>query len=1029
MASNPDELTQYVTAVLVTHDGATWITEVVAALTSQSRKIDRLIAIDTDSKDESAKKLRSAGITTLSMSRGTGFGDAIDEALRKLPSKNSETVTEWIWLIHDDSAPAKSALAELLTAIENRPTVAIAGPKIKGWHDRNHLLEIGVSIAGNGARWTGLEYREQDQGQRDGIKDELAVSTAGALIRRDVYEELGGLDPNLSLFRDDVDFGWRANVAGHAVISVSNAVIFHAEAAASERRSVDVSEAFLHRPLLLDRRNAAYVILANSSNWLLPILGLQLFASALARAIGYLFAKLPGYAADEIAAVGLLIIRPNLIFQARKNRKKTRLLSPRTIARFVPPRGSQLRLAIERSRAVITRFGESRKSAEELSELTLPTIDLGNEDAEEVDNSPQQFIKIRALLNRPIYPLTLLILILTLIASRNRFGSLAGGALSTAPASAFDLFKKYIDSWHPIGLGSSSSAPPWIFLLALSSIALLGNIKLFIALLFIFAVPLALIFIYRLARKITESRTIAFMAAMLYAFSPPVLGAVNTGSFGTLFVALIAPFFFTTLISRRDLRSHSWEKLAAFALFDTFILIFAPSAFLAIFFWQLTRSLPEIIKLLRAVKTRIEFYEVYKALIIKLTFLLLTPLVLTLPWSLNLIRNPSRFLLNPGIPVPGGSALSTLLTNPGGFTSLPFWIISPALAFAVVALFSAKSREYGELAVFMIGFALLTNVFLITGNGVSAYFHTWSGSILTLATLSAIFAGINLSDNHIPRLSRAHFNFRHILLFAISFLSVAYLTLTTSWWVSSGADSQVSASHLSRLPAFLSAGGQTDERYKTLVLYKEREVLNYFIARDASIELGDPDLTFSSSKIVDDSIKNLVNGSGVTSSKYLGEFGIKFVFMANPVDNEVVRTIDGIGGFTRLSATRDGISWKIGSAHNRISYISNSDGLVGMVSGAVGTQSTVPGAGTVVIGENFDSSWKLLLNGSVMKLLKNESGMPEFKVPSAGDVIIYHDGTSRRAWISLQAILAIFIIVLATPGRRRKREFADEELA
>lgn len=426
MASNPDELTQYVTAVLVTHDGATWITEVVAALTSQSRKIDRLIAIDTDSKDESAKKLRSAGITTLSMSRGTGFGDAIDEALRKLPSKNSETVTEWIWLIHDDSAPAKSALAELLTAIENRPTVAIAGPKIKGWHDRNHLLEIGVSIAGNGARWTGLEYREQDQGQRDGIKDELAVSTAGALIRRDVYEELGGLDPNLSLFRDDVDFGWRANVAGHAVISVSNAVIFHAEAAASERRSVDVSEAFLHRPLLLDRRNAAYVILANSSNWLLPILGLQLFASALARAIGYLFAKLPGYAADEIAAVGLLIIRPNLIFQARKNRKKTRLLSPRTVARFVPPRGSQLRLAIERSRAVITRFGESRKSAEELSELTLPTIDLGNEDAEEVDNSPQQFIKIRALLNRPIYPLTLLILILTLIASRNRFGSLAG---------------------------------------------------------------------------------------------------------------------------------------------------------------------------------------------------------------------------------------------------------------------------------------------------------------------------------------------------------------------------------------------------------------------------------------------------------------------------------------------------------------------------------------------------------------------------------------------------------------------------
>lgn len=1029
MASKQSDVNQYVTAVLVSHDGATWITEVVAALTSQSRKIDRVIAIDTDSKDESAKRLRSAGITTLSMSRGTGFGDAIDEALLKYPSKNSESVTEWIWLIHDDSAPAKNALAELLAAIENRPTVAIAGPKIKGWHDRNHLLEIGVSIAGNGARWTGLEYREQDQGQRDGIKEELAVSTAGSLIRRDVYEELGGLDPNLSLFRDDVDFGWRANVAGHSVISVSNAVIFHAEAAASERRSVDVSEAFLHRPLLLDRRNAAYVILANSSNWLLPILGVQLLASALVRAIGYLFAKLPGYAADEIAAVGLLIIRPNLIYQARKNRKKTRLLSPRTVARFVPPRGSQLRLAIERSRAAISRFGESRKTIEERSELTLPTIDLGNEDSEEVENTSQQFLKFRALLKRPIYPLTFLILILTLIASRNRFGSLAGGALSPAPASAFDLYKKYIDSWHPIGLGSSSSAPPWILLLAFSSIALLGKIKLFMALLFILAVPLALVIVYRLARKITESRIIAFIAAMLYAFSPPMLAATNTGSFGTILIALLAPFFFTNLLSRRDLRSHSWEKLAAFALFDTFILIFAPPAFLAIFFWQLLRSLPEIIILLRRVKTKSDFLSIYKEIVFKWKFLLLTPILLTLPWSLNLIRNPSRFLLNPGIPIPGGSALSTLLTNPGGIGSLPFWIISPVLAFAVIGLFSAKTREYGELAVFLIGFALLTNVFLISGNGVSVHFHPWSGSILTFANLSAIVAGVILSDRHIPKLTNSHFNFRHILLFLISLVSAVYLTLATSWWVSNGANSQVTASHISPLPAFLSAGAQTDERYKTLVFVKENEILNFFVARDAGIELGDPDISFGSNYLVDSAVRNLVNGSGVTSSKYLGEFGIKYVFMANPVDNEVVRTIDGIGGFTRLSATRDGISWKISSARNRISYLSETDGLVGMVSGTVGTQATVPGAGTVVIGENFDGRWKLLFNGLAMKLVENQSGLPTFKVPNSGDVIVYHDGTSRRAWISLQAILVIFIIVLATPGRRRKREFADEELA
>jgi GT2 family glycosyltransferase len=159
----------------------------------------------------------------------------------------------------------------------------MVGPKLLGWHDRTHLLEAGVSIAGNGARWTGLEPLEYDQGQHDGNHDVLAVSTAGALIRRDVFEELGGLDPNLTLFRDDVDFGWRARAAGHSVMAATGAVAFHAQASANERRTVEVDGAFLHRPLLLDRRNAAYVLLANSSLWILPWLVIQLLGTAIAR--------------------------------------------------------------------------------------------------------------------------------------------------------------------------------------------------------------------------------------------------------------------------------------------------------------------------------------------------------------------------------------------------------------------------------------------------------------------------------------------------------------------------------------------------------------------------------------------------------------------------------------------------------------------------------------------------------------------------------------------------------------------------
>ena len=175
----------------------------------------------------------------------------------------------------------------------------------------------------------------------------MSVSTAAMLVRRTAFVELGGLDPNLALFRDDVDLGWRAHVAGLGAICVGRATVFHAEASASERRVVDVSEAFLHRPLLLDRRNAAYVLLVNSSWWMLPWVSLQLLGTSLLRALYDLVAKLPGYAGDEIAAIGLLLIHPRELFIARSARRKKRLLSPGVVKRFIPPRGSQIRLGLD----------------------------------------------------------------------------------------------------------------------------------------------------------------------------------------------------------------------------------------------------------------------------------------------------------------------------------------------------------------------------------------------------------------------------------------------------------------------------------------------------------------------------------------------------------------------------------------------------------------------------------------------------------------------------------------------------------
>ena len=65
----------FVTAIIVSHDGATWLPEVIASLSSQTRKVDRFIAIDTGSQDSSPKLLQGAGIPVVIADREMGFGD------------------------------------------------------------------------------------------------------------------------------------------------------------------------------------------------------------------------------------------------------------------------------------------------------------------------------------------------------------------------------------------------------------------------------------------------------------------------------------------------------------------------------------------------------------------------------------------------------------------------------------------------------------------------------------------------------------------------------------------------------------------------------------------------------------------------------------------------------------------------------------------------------------------------------------------------------------------------------------------
>jgi GT2 family glycosyltransferase len=1029
--SNSLRARHHVTAILISHDGATWLPEVVASLAKQRHEIDQLIAVDTGSKDESLRLIKNAGIQALTAPRDTGFGAAVDIALANPRLRRSpEGVTEWIWLIHDDSAPQADALLELLIAVDEKPNVVLAGAKLRGWYDRNHLLEVGVSIAGNGARWTGLEFREQDQGQHDGVKEVLSVSTAGALIRRDVFEEIGGFDKELSLFRDDVDLGWRIHTAGHTAIIAPSAVLFHAEAAASERREIDVTDAFLHRPLLLDRRHAAYVLLANSTFWILPFIALQLLSSALLRAIGFLLAKLPGYALDELAAVALVIFQPQDLIKARRARKATRLVSSRTVARFIPPRGEQLALTIEKSRDAIVRAWKKTALRKEEVEPVSATSSL--DFSEEVaQNADIELVRtpsfLRTIRERPALATFVLVLIASLSAFRGRYFDLVGGALALTPASGLELLGQYVDSWHVVGLGSSANMPPWLAILGIFTIFTGFNAKLFITILFVFAAPLAFIGAFRLARKFTELQYLAIGAALIYTFAPLALAALNSGRLGTVALYVIGPWLLRALLGIENLESLSWRKIWWLAILLTLVFAFSPITFLAIVIWQFLLVILDVVAFNK--DSSILSKDIFDTRNIRRIAIVVAPAVVLAPWSLELLLHPSRILIDPGLNIPGGDVLSILLTNPGGAGAPPFWLIPSILFIAIIAIFVSKTARLGEVALFFIGLATILGSRQVAGHGQFVPESLWVGSLLVIPTLAAVLAGVVMVDQYLPNIVESAIDYRHFLLSSISLLTLVSFLGSIFWWIGSASSAPLQSKQSSALPAFLSAEAQTNERFKTLVVRSSASETTFFVARDRDLHLGEADVTTALSPVVNRAIVNLVTGAGIDSSQIMAEFGIKYVFLARPFNKDLVRTIDGVGGFSRASKTSEGITWKVAGALAHISFLSQSGEYFALPSGPVGATGFLPSAGTVIITEKFEGRWRLLLNGREIEAEETESGVPRYVIPESGDFIIYHDGTERRAWVSLQIITLGTLIILALPARRRRKEMTPEELS
>lgn len=1051
-AATPEFPRHVVTAVLVSHDGARWLPDALAGLLSQERPVQFAVAADTGSADQSAQLLTDAlgDDRVLHLARRTGFGQAVEEANRTAPVLTPDELTylkrpsgwdpvtrtwrddaydlpelphgepvQWLWLLHDDSAPEPDALAQLLRVVENEhelgrgDDIAVVGPKLRGWYDRRALLEVGVTIANSGRRWTGLDRREQDQGQHDHVRPVLSVSTAGMLVRRDVFEELGGFDRHLPLMRDDVDLCWRATAAGHRVLVAPEAVVRHAEAASRERRAVDCVGRTAASPHKVDKAGAVYTLLVNTRSAALPWVLLRLVVGTVLRTLAYLVGKVPGQALDEIRGLMGTLLRPERIIAGRR-RRGAPVIDKGELRALFPPPGATVRATVEQAASSLVGRSDPEVASGAGRHGSAIESGPGGDDADFLEI--EQFARLKRVARKPAPVLFLVLLLVSLIACRELLGggALAGGALLPAPADVGELWSHYVDAWHPVGAGGTASAPPYLAIVATLASLLLGSTGLAVTVLLVGSVPLAGLSAYFASRPLVESRLLRAWAAVVYAFLPAATGALAGGRIGTAVLAVLLPLIARAGIAASGLANASgtrgsWRATWAYALLLTVTTAFTPIV------WPIALVLG--IALLALRRTDITAYG--------LRFLaqLGVPLLVLAPWSLTLL--PFGFFQEAGLDygASAASALDLLNASPGGPGTVDGLMLVGIVLAALAALLRSE-RQLGIRTAWAV--ALLGLVFAVLSNR-----SAWAGPATLVYGLALLAAALLGADGARARVAEQSFGWRQPVAALVAFAAAAGPFLLAAGWMIRGADGPVERRDPVQVPAFVAEESRTSDQARTLVLDSDSPArVGYVLVRGSGARLGDAELALADGENtrLDKIVANLVAGSGADQADQLGSFAVRYVLVRKGAPREVARVLDATPGLSRLSEQKGSALWRIDREVSRAAIVAGSGAASAapqpVAAGPVDIHTTI-GSGAdgrvLRLADTADDGWTATLDGAPLTPTTVDGWAQGFELPASGGRldVTYDDPFTHTVWLWAQGFLAVVLVVMALPGRRR----------
>ena len=183
---------------------------------------DRLeiVVVENASGDGSAERLRREApqVVLIESKANLGFAGGCNLGVRSASG-------EYVAFLNNDAKPDAAWVRAAVARFESSSRVGAVASRVLDWDGDK------VDYIGSAMTWFGQGYKPltgQPVPSTPDVPADVLFGTGSAMfVRRSVYEQLGGFDERFFMFFEDVDLGWRLNLAGHRFVYEPASLAFH----------------------------------------------------------------------------------------------------------------------------------------------------------------------------------------------------------------------------------------------------------------------------------------------------------------------------------------------------------------------------------------------------------------------------------------------------------------------------------------------------------------------------------------------------------------------------------------------------------------------------------------------------------------------------------------------------------------------------------------------------------------------------------------------------------------------------------